>query len=139
MADSPYLEALAAAAAVELDERTRRYPGLVAGGRIPQHEAEADTRAWTAIAEFLGTGAFRWGPGRPAPDKDAPRLPNLIWTPLRAAAAEAKKRREDACKRSPGDRALAKRRADVSEIHALFDRLVACFEPRRSSSEGPAA
>lgn len=125
MTAKPHLARLAVAAAFERDERLRLYPQLVAKQKIAKHVADDDTRFWRAIAAFLGEGAFSWGP----------RLPDKPWTLLRGAAAEALQRREAACAQAPADRALATRRDDVAEIHALLERLVDAFErPRQAEA-----
>lgn len=47
---------LIAAAAVEQESREKRYPALVAQGRLAREEANADITAWGSIAHWLRTG-----------------------------------------------------------------------------------
>lgn len=110
--------ALAAAAALERDERVRLYPGLVAQGKIGKAEADDDTAAWGRIAEWLATGQFRLPERHRGP----------IWTPLAAAAAQALKRREAAYSKNPLDRRLRERLDNVATIHARLGRLAEAFE-----------
>jgi hypothetical protein len=121
---------LARAAAFELQSREKHYPAMVAGQSLSAEEAQADWRAWRAIARFTA--------GEPIGD-------DISWAELEHATSNALIRREQACQAKPDNRGLAERRDLVAAIHqaishnrAWIDDLNAALR-RRAEQERAAA
>jgi hypothetical protein len=104
--DPAYRRHFAAEAAAQRDARARVYPEMIAAGRIGREEAEADWRAWVALA--------LWCDGR--------RIGfDIAWAAIAAAAGRAIAQGERSAAARPDDAALARRREAVAEIARLAE------------------
>lgn len=105
---------LATAARFETDERERRYPALVARGKIGAQLAEDDTECWHLIARAFETGV------KLEDVMSAHRGPRMAWSDIRAALDRATDSRQRACAHYPDDATLAARRDGVVAISDLI-------------------